>query len=106
MYKKVKEFRKIKIVSRIISEDMKRQPKCDIKLEDVLSMLVATGLVIHHEARPKAPSLYSSAIHTESYFMFANTDAPRFAKMRAKVLLKMRSHRKGEMRDVYRKSNC
>lgn len=105
LYKKVKEFRKIKIISRIISEDMKRQPKCEIKLEDVLSMLVATGLVIHHEARPKAPSLYSSAIHIESYFMFANTDAPRFAKMRAKVLLKMRSYRKGEMRDVYRKSN-
>lgn len=106
LYLEVKSFSrsKLNVVSTTLSKDMKTTPKRRIGINDVVSLLVAVGIINERLIHP-SDSLLSTSISLDQYFMFVGTRNPEFIKMRSRALLRKRSRLKGKGRSVYRSVN-
>lgn len=109
VYCAVKGFKKssIKVVSRILSEDMKvlsDDKNLRLDIDNVIEMLCAVGLASERFEPCLGSDIISSNVHLESYFMFRGEYSARFSDTHAKILLRKRSRGLG-YGDGYRFEN-
>lgn len=96
VYSKVKGFdkRRIKIISRILSEDMGLFPddrRAKLSINDVIEMLCVVGLIEERRNPVLGTEVVSSGIYLNSYFMFSDNYSKDFSDTHAKILLRKRS---------------
>ena len=109
VYCAVKGFKKssIKVVSRILSEDMKvlsDDKNLRLDIDNVIEMLCAVGLASERFEPCLGSDIISSNVHLESYFMFRGEYSARFSDTQAIILLRKRSRGLG-YGDGYRFEN-
>lgn len=103
LYSEVKGFEKakLKLFSRVLSFDMKKEYV--ISIGQVLAAMRATeliGVVDNHAL--KQPHYYSK-VRLNDYFMFRRTQEDDFRLMRAKVLLSRKGRRQEGAKSLYRR---
>lgn len=103
LYSEVKDFEKtkLKIVSRVLSLDMKKE--YTISIGQVLAAMRATELIgVVDNDTFKQPHYYSK-VWLNDYFMFRRTQEDDFRQMRAKVLLSRKGRRQEGAKSLYRR---
>lgn len=108
LYCNVKGFdrRSVKVVSTILSEDMKKPVSID--MADVVDMMLAVGLISLKQKAFLGLDVVESNIVPDSYFMFLNDSAAArksLSEVRASILLRKRAFMKGRTKNVYRRSD-
>lgn len=96
------ERSKIKVYSTILTEDMRRP--VDIKIDDVLDLLIACGLVSVTQRAFLGMDTVSSLVKLDVFFMFKGRTVNSVAelnKLRAMVHLRKRSFAKGYDKNDY-----